>query len=137
MNDNERKIIYVCSPCRGNVAANVSWAKLYTELVLRSGHTPITPHAFYTEYLDDDNPQERALGLEAGISLLRRCDEVWIFGTTITDGMQAEIAIARTLDIPVRRAQLYSTLSPAVKCKRFPQPLKVVFVEVEQWKNGK
>lgn len=108
MNTNDRKTIYVCSPCRGNVAANISWAKFFTEAVLHTGNTPVTPHAFYAEYLDDEKPSERAQGLAAGISLLRRCDEVWIFGDRISEGMAAEIREAQNLDIPVRRAILYS-----------------------------
>lgn len=108
MNAADRKIIYVCSPCRGNVAANISWAKLFTEAVLHTGNTPVAPHVFYAEYLDDEKPSERAQGLAAGISLLRRCDEVWIFGNRISEGMATEIREAQNLDIPVRRAKLYS-----------------------------
>lgn len=129
MNEKDRKIIYICSPCRGNVAVNVGWAKLYTELVLRSGHTPITPHAFYTEYLDDDNPTDRATGLAAGLSLLHRCDEVWIFGNTITAGMQSEINLAYTLDIPVRQAKLYSVLKGRQN-SHFALPIRIELVEV-------
>ena len=34
--------------------------------------------------------------------LLRKCRELWAFGTEITEGMQTEIAKARSLCIPVR-----------------------------------
>ncbi len=38
-----------------------------------------------------------------GISLLTKCDEVWVFGERISEGMQSEISIAKALNIKIRR----------------------------------
>ena len=102
----KKKVIYVCSPCRGNVAANISWAKLYVELILREGHTPIAPHVFYSEFINDEDSRDREIALEAGKNILSRCDEVWVFGNHISEGMKSEIRMAELLDIPVRQASL-------------------------------
>jgi len=40
--------------------------------------------------------------MQAGISLLWVCDEVWVFGNQITDGMKKEIRFAEKLNIKVR-----------------------------------
>ena len=34
--------------------------------------------------------------------LLERCDELWVFGKDITQGMEKEIAYAKKIDIPMK-----------------------------------
>lgn len=58
--------------------------------------------AFYALILDDEIPDERKLGMQAGISLLWVCDEVWVFGDEITEGMKKEIIFAEKLNIKVK-----------------------------------
>lgn len=50
------------------------------------------------------NPSERTAttSMAAGLSLLWFCDEVWVFSDQPTDGMRAEIKLARNLNIKVR-----------------------------------
>ena len=52
--------------------------------------------------LDDEIPDERKLGMQAGLSLLWVCDEVWVFGDEITEGMKKEIIFAEKLNIKVK-----------------------------------
>ena len=92
---------YVCSPLGGNITANIENAKRYSQYVFKCGMAPVIPH-FYALVLNDDNPEERKLGMQAGISLLWVCDEVWVFGNQITDGMKKEIRFAEKLNIKVR-----------------------------------
>ena len=40
----------------------------------------MTPYLSMIRYLDNSDPDERALGLEAGLELIRLCDEFWICG---------------------------------------------------------
>ena len=49
--------------------------------------------------LDDSVPEERETGITARLSLLRFCDEVWVFGDLPIDGMRAEIKLAHNLNI--------------------------------------
>lgn len=93
--------VYICSPLGGNVSANIENAKRYARYALECGMAPFIPH-FYALVLNDDNPEERKLGMQAGISLLWVCDEVWVFGNQITDGMKKEILFAEKLNIKVR-----------------------------------
>ena len=45
--------------------------------------------------MNDADPKERELGLFFGNALMSKCSEVWVFGGTISAGMEAEIKRAR------------------------------------------
>ena len=96
------KKVYVCAPLGGDVEENLKKVKTYTEHALRCGTAPVVPH-FYAECLDDNNPKDREVGLAAGMSLLWLCDEVWVFGDTVTEGMRAELKFCKNLNIRVRK----------------------------------
>ena len=53
--------------------------------------------------LNDSIPKEREIGMAAGLSLLWFCDELWVFGDEISEGMKSEIQFCRNLNIPVRK----------------------------------
>ena len=95
------KRVYVCAPLGGNIEENLKKVKTYTAYALRCGTAPVVPH-FYAECLDDNDPKDREIGLAAGMSLLWLCDEVWVFGDTVTDGMRAELQFCKNLNIRVR-----------------------------------
>lgn len=92
---------YICSPLGGEVLKNLEKAKRYAQYVFKCGMAPVVPH-FYALVLNDDIPDERKLGMQAGISLLWVCDEVWVFGSEITEGMKKEIIFAEKLNIKVK-----------------------------------
>lgn len=71
------------------------------EYALKCGTAPVVPH-FYALCLNDDIPSEREIGLSAGMSLLWFCDELWIFGDEITEGMRREIDFCKNLNIKTR-----------------------------------
>ena len=97
------KIVYICSPLRGDYERNIKRAKcLCRKAAIEHNVIPIAPHIYFTQFLDDANADERQLGMDLGLELLERCDEVWV--DVIDDpseGMNAEIALAKSLGIPV------------------------------------
>ena len=93
-----KKKVYICAPLGGDVEGNLQRAKRYTEYALRCGTAPVVPH-FYALCLDDHDPEEREIGRTAGLSLLWFCDEMWIFGDEVTEGMEAEIRFCKNLNI--------------------------------------
>lgn len=95
------KKVYICAPLGGQVEEHLQQVKRYTNYALRCGTAPVVPH-FYALCLDDNCPKEREIGMAAGRSLLWFCDELWIFGTTITNGMKAEIVFCKNLNIKIR-----------------------------------
>ena len=100
------KLIYVASPYAGDIEKNVRFAKEASRFVMSSGHAFFAPHLLYPAILDDGVPEERALGMEMGTTVLSKCDELWAFGERVSPGMQSEIAEAQRLGIPVRRITL-------------------------------
>ena len=102
------KLIYVCSPCRGippydpdKTRLNIFDAGEYCREVIKAGHIPIAPHYFYRDIFNDEISEQRAKALEIGLSLLSKCDALWVFGTEISEGMNTEIARAKVFGIPV------------------------------------
>jgi len=95
-NKNRRKI-YVVSRYAGDVDANVKAAIGYCRLVIDKGYMPIASHLLYPQILNDNDPEERELGLMFGLALLRGCDEVWVFGE-VSPGVAREIEEARRLN---------------------------------------
>ena len=96
------KTMFVCSNYRGRVSRNREKARQYARQVVICGYIPVAPHLFYPQFLDDLNPEERLIGINLGIEQLKTCDEMWIFGSQISEGMALEIEKAREYDIPVR-----------------------------------
>lgn len=97
-----RPIVYISSPYSGNVEANVSAARRYSRFAVDQGYIPIAPHLLFPQFLNDNNETERNLGLFFGSALMSKCAEVWVFGSRISAGMEAEIKRARWKDYRLR-----------------------------------
>jgi hypothetical protein len=97
------KIIYVASPYAGDIEKNTAFAKRACRHVMNEGHAFFAPHLLYPALLCDDVSAERQLGLNMGIAMLSRCDELWCYGDHISQGMCLEIEEAVRLGIPVHR----------------------------------
>mgnify|MGYP001025902646 FL=1 len=97
-----RPIVYICSPFSGDVEGNVANARRYSRFAVDKGYIPIAPHLLFPQFLDDNNPAERELGLFFGNALMSKCAEVWVFGSRISSGMEAEIERAKWKDYRLR-----------------------------------
>ena len=95
------RIIYICSPLKGDIQKNIDNALEYCRRVTFEGNVPIAPHAYFTSFLDDTVPHERKVGMEMGMELLKHADEVQVFGDRISEGMKNEIAYAEENGIPI------------------------------------
>ncbi len=117
---SDRPMIYCASALKGNLdqdillvpkrehkkfiaeyyQANVDAAARYSKEAMESNVIPLTPHLYFTTFLNDLNPEERKLGMDVGISWLLKSEALWVFGF-ISRGMQAEIDKALAVGIPV------------------------------------
>lgn len=95
-------LVYICSPLHGDMAENIKKANRYSETAARMGVVPLAPHTIFTKYLNDDIPEQRERGLNMGLALLRRCDELWVCGNVISPGMHGEIEFAKKNGIPIK-----------------------------------
>lgn len=93
---------FICSPYRGDIEGNTKLARKFGCHAAKCGYIPIIPHLVFPQFLDDNNPEERILGITMGAELLKSCDLMWIVGTELTTGMQYELDIAKEAQIPIR-----------------------------------
>ena len=97
-----RPTVYICSPYTGDVEKNVKAAQKYSRFAVEKGCIPIAPHLLFPQFLNDANPKERQLGLFFGNVLMSKCAEVWVFGSRISAGMEAEINRAKRKNYRLR-----------------------------------
>ena len=106
-----RKIL-VCSPyhptskdekCRKDeLEANIRRVKIACRILSTLGFLPLAPHLYFTQFLKDEEKQERDTGIQLGMQWLEEADELWVFGSTVSEGMAAEIKRAHELQKTVR-----------------------------------
>lgn len=98
--------VYICSPLRGDIEANIKKAQQYCRLAIKENHFPIAPHIYFTQFLDDNDPSERKLGMKYAKDLLYECDALWVCGDKISEGMAEEIAIAKERGIIIETRRI-------------------------------
>ncbi len=107
--ENKKKIIYVASQYSGDVVQNTERARYFSRFVaMKCRQAPYTPHLLFTQFMDDDDPEERDLAIELNLEFLEKADELWVFMDQkhgvyiISKGMQLEINHAWALDLKIR-----------------------------------
>ncbi len=95
-------LTYICSPFKGDTERNILSARRYCAYAVAHDRIPLAPHLLFPQFLDDNDPAQRELGLFMGLVLLGKCSELWAFGGNITKGMSVEIEKARHRGIAVR-----------------------------------
>ena len=93
--------IFICSPYRGDVEENLKKVKRYCSYTAYDG-IPIAPHLYFTQFLDDNYPSDRYLGIRMGLALLKECKEVRVYADEVSEGMIEEIKEAQKLNIPIK-----------------------------------
>ncbi len=100
------RLIYIASPWRAADEVtrrhNRDRALRICREVAMAGDVPVAAHLLFPQFLDDDDPIERGVGMRCATNLLAHCDEVRAAGA-LTEGMQHELAEAARLGIPMRR----------------------------------
>lgn len=119
------KKVFVCSPYRSNDIVkkfrNIELARKACMIIIGSGNFPVAPHLYFPVFLDDDNEDDRNIGIEYGIFLLDHCDEILVIYDkedlastrptknaknaiyrTLTDGMREEVDHAVQNDMDPR-----------------------------------
>ena len=97
-----RPLVYICSPLAGNIDGNMEKARHYCKFAVRSGTIPLAPHLLFPQFMDDTDSDERALAMFMNMVLLGKCDQLWVFGKTVSEGMAAEIGKAEKRGMVIR-----------------------------------
>jgi hypothetical protein len=83
------KLVIVESPYAGDVQRNTAYARAALADCLRRGEAPLASHLLYTQVLDDLTPEERTLGIEAGLAWAVEADATVVYTDLGTSrGMQ-------------------------------------------------
>jgi hypothetical protein len=98
----KKRIVYICSPFAGDVDGNTIRARRFGRFAASENAIPIIPHLMYPQFLEEDDPEERKLGMQMGLELLRKCQELWAFGNQLSTGMAVEVKKAKQWKIPIR-----------------------------------
>ena len=97
-----RPMVYICSPLSGDVEGNQEKARRYCRFAVEQGVIPVAPHIYFTQFMEDSDPDERSMALFMDLALLSKCVELWVFGDVISEGMKAEIEWAKHHELPIR-----------------------------------
>lgn len=92
------RTIVIESPYAGDVVANLGYARRCIHDCLKRGEAPYASHLFFTQdgLLDDLKPEERELGIEAGLAIGASLDAVAFYvDRGISGGMLQGYAAAK------------------------------------------
>lgn len=95
-----KPLVYVASPFAGDEARNTENAIRYCRFTVDSGAIPLAPHLFLPRFMSEKAERDAAMFMN--MVFLGKCEQLWVFGVKITDGMAAEIAKAKKRQMPIR-----------------------------------
>jgi hypothetical protein len=104
------RLVILESPLAGDVVVNQQYARLALLDSLRRGESPLASHLLYPQVLDDAAPDERHLGIEAGLAWGRYADATVVYTDKgVSDGMKQGInrALAEGRVIAYRSLESY------------------------------
>jgi hypothetical protein len=91
-------LVIIESPYAGDVDKNIRYARACMRDSLKKGESPFVMHLLYTQegILDDDIPNERNLGIEAGLAWGKQASKTVVYTDLgITPGMEKGIKRAQ------------------------------------------
>ena len=107
--DAAMRRVIIESPYAGDIERNVAYLRRCLADSLHRGEAPYASHGLYTQpgVLDDGDPEQRRLGIEAGFAWGRVADAVVVYEDCgVTPGMQMGIDQAAARGLPIERRRL-------------------------------
>jgi hypothetical protein len=102
------------SPYAGDVEKNVDFARKVCRSLMRSGFNCFASHLYYTQFLNDDIPAERLMGIDAGLE--------W-----------AEVVDTVIVALPANRRRLSSSMRKGIEAhQRADRSIKYCFVSMDE-----
>lgn len=100
------RLVIIESPYKGDVAANMDYARRCMLDSLSRGEAPLASHLLYTQVLDDLQPEQRTQGMEAGFAWGKKADLVAVYiNRGVSKGMEDGIkrAFANAIPVEIRK----------------------------------
>ena len=95
-----KPVVYVCSLYSGDIERNTANARMYSRFAVAKNTIPFAPHLLLPQYISEEH--ERGLAMFMNKVFLGKCDELWVFGNKITEGMAEEIELAGKMRKKIR-----------------------------------
>lgn len=113
------KRVCIESPYAGNVTANLEYLRKCLRHSLCNGEAPFASHALYTQpgVLDDDDPEERIQGINAGLAFVQCCDITAVY---VDHGVSRGMQMGITAAIKANRPVVVRSLQDDGTCKELP-----------------
>lgn len=84
------------APSLDGLVRNVQYTMLAVRDSLNRGEAPYSSHLFYTQMLDDNNTDERQLGMNAGLTICQHAEQSAVYiDLGVSRGMEYGIETAR------------------------------------------
>ena len=99
------KLVFICAPLRGDVEANIEFARQKAREVFAEGDIPVCPHLLFPPIADPNDPEQDTKAREMSLQLLESCQQLNVYGPVWTEGMWDEIHHASKLGIPMMTDQ--------------------------------
>ena len=99
------------SPFGGNIEENLKYLRKCMADCIKRGEAPFASHGLYTQpgVLDDDIPEERQLGIQAGFEIGKRLEKTVVYiDKGISRGMRQGIEEAKKCNRPVEYRGLWT-----------------------------
>lgn len=120
------------APTREKIITNVAYALLAMRDSLKHGEAPFASHLLYTQMLDDQNPEERNEGIEAGLVIGSDAQFTAVYSDLgVSRGMEYGIKRAEKEGRPIVWRHLYDTTLSVLEIEclirdKSPLPLNLI-----------
>jgi hypothetical protein len=98
------RLVVLESPFAGNTELNIKYAKACLRDCLERGEAPIASHLLFTQpgILNDQDPEERKLGIEAGHAWIKMAEASVVYGDRgMSKGMLQGVGVAQMNQVTV------------------------------------
>ena len=99
--------VIIETPFSGDQIKNKAYARECMLDSLNRGESPFLSHLLYPQVLDDNDPRQRKLGIEAGLAFGKLCDKTVVYTDLgISHGMDIGIFEAEECGRPIEMRTL-------------------------------
>ena len=97
------KRVYIAHALSGAWDEGILAAKQYALRAAVLGYMPIVPYILMDGVLDDTDIQDRNLGMQLDLKQLVNCEEIWLCGEKVSNGMEKEQELATLIHLTEKR----------------------------------
>ena len=107
------RLVILESPFAGSITLNLDYARECLADSLKRGEAPIASHLLYTQpgVLNDDDPEQRRLGIEAGHAWMKVADAVVFYEDLgMSTGMKNGLVAAHKANVTIEMRKIRNVL---------------------------